>query len=199
MRWTLRISFALFLAWLVFLASPFLALYDLVKAVEAKDPAWISARVNFNAVRVSLSRQIVGAFADQRDLGGLDRDVAVEAGAAALNPVLEDLVTPQALADLLQNGWPRQIPAGPNAPSSPLAVDLGSIGTAWRVFIFSESQGFRSITIPLPIDQPKEKQFRLTLRLSGTTWRLTGIDLPKSLRDTLVRRSSRAISKREGK
>ena len=198
MVWTLRISFLLVLAWIIFLISPFLALYDLAKAVRAKDLARIEERVNFTALRVSLARQILGASLDQRDIGGLDRDLAVNAGTSVLSPVIEDLVTPEALVDLLEDGWPQRA-VGAGKAASPLNLDLGSFGTAWRAFISSESQGFRSITIPLPADEPREKQFRITLRLRGTLWRLTGIDLPQSLRDTLIRRASRSISKKEPK
>jgi hypothetical protein len=199
MRWTLRISFFLFLAWLLFLASPFVALYDLSKAVEAKDLARIGERVNFNALRVSLSRQILGAFVDGRDLGDLDRQLALGAGAAILNPVVEQLVTPEALVDLLEDGWPQQVTGGGNGGASPLRINAASFGLGWRTFIASESLGFRSITIPLPATEPKEKQFRVTLRLRGTTWRLTGIELPQSLRDALIKRVSQTVSKDKAK
>jgi hypothetical protein len=198
MRWTLRISFLLFLAWLAFLVSPFWALYDLSRAVEAKDVARITERVNFTAVRASLSRQIVGAYVDQQDLGALDRDFAINAGTSVINPVVEELVTPEALADLLQRGWPPQLPRAGRA-TSPLRLDLGSFGTAWQAFITSETQGFRSITIPLPPGGDRQKQFRLTLRLRGATWRLTGIDLPKTVREALIKRASQAVSKRDPK
>jgi hypothetical protein len=122
MIWTLRISFILFLAWIVFMVSPFVALYDLSKAVEAP----------------------------RNDEGG-------RAGAAA----------------------------------TPVNFGIGSIEQAWRLFISSETQGFRSITIPLPPLEIREKQFRVTLRLSGITWRLTGLELPQALRRQLARRADR--------
>lgn len=198
MRWTLRISFLLFLAWAIFLVSPFVALYDLAKAVEANDMARISERVNFRALRISLSRQIVSAYLKtpegQQELGELDRRFITEAGTAAINPLVEEMLTPQALADLLEDGWPQQVTGNDAGAASPVSLDLGSFGKAWRVFISSESQGFRSITIPLPEGEPKERQFRLTLRLSGTTWRLTGVELPHALRDELIKRATRATN-----
>ena len=71
MRWTLRISFLLFLAWAIFMVSPFVALYDLSKAIEARDMDRITERVNFNALRVSLARQILGEYLKTQDLDGL--------------------------------------------------------------------------------------------------------------------------------
>jgi len=62
----------------------------------------------------------------------------------------------------------------------------------WRTFIFSESQGFRAITIPFPVDEHKDRQFRITLRLSGATWRVTGLELPSSLQRELSKRAAAA-------
>lgn len=190
MRWTLRISFLLLLAWAIFLVSPFVALYDLSKAVEAKDVARITERVNFNALRVSLARQILGEYLKTQDLGGLDQQAASQFGTATLNPVLEQLITPQAIIDMLDDGRLSQVGAG--GPASPIRLDLGSLKSAWRTFITSESQGFRAITIPLPAEASKEDQFRVTMRLRGTTWRLTGIDLPAPLREELIKRAAAA-------
>lgn len=195
MRWTLRVSFLLFLAWAIFMVSPFVALYDLSKAVEAKDIDRITERVNFNALRTSLSRQILGEYMKNKDLDDVEREFAAGAGSAILNPVVEELVTPQALIDLIEDGWPQKAAGGMSGTTVPLRFDVGhfdagSLKQAWRTFVFSESQGFRSVTIPVPVDQPKEKQFRITMRLRGTTWRLSGIDLPTPLREELIKRAA---------
>ncbi len=191
MRWTVRISFLLFLAWAAFMASPFVALYDLSKAVEAGDANRIEERVNFHALRTSLSRQILGEYLEDQDLQGTELDLATEAGAAALNPVVERLVTPQALIDLFKDGWPERA-AGRSSEGAAIAprLDIGSLRQAWKTFLLSESQGFRSVTIPVPVDRPKDEQFRITMRLRYTTWRLTGIDLPAPLREELVKRAA---------
>jgi hypothetical protein len=189
MRWTFRISFLLLLAWAIFMVSPFVALYDLSKAVQARDFARITERVNFNALRVSLARQILGEFLKTQDLSERDRQLAAQAGATTLNPVLEELVTAQAVIDLLEDGQLQQLQReGTGGPA--ITLDPGSLQQAWRIFILSESQGFRAITIPLTPDEPRDQQFRVTLRLSGTTWRLTGIDLPASLQKELTKRAA---------
>jgi hypothetical protein len=191
MRWTLRISFLLLLGWAIFMVSPFVALYDLSKAVQARDVARITERVNFNALRFSLARQILGEYLKTQDLSERDRQLAAQAGATALNPVLEELLTPQAVIDLLEDGQLQQIqPGGTGGPA--IGFDPGSLSQAWRIFALSESQGFRVVTIPLNPDEPRDRQFRVTLRLSGTTWRVTGIDLPAPLRDELTKRASAA-------
>jgi hypothetical protein len=189
MRWTFRISFLLLLAWAIFMVSPFVALYDLSKAVQARDVARIAERVNFNALRVSLARQILGEYLKAQDLSERDRQLAAQAGTAALNPVLEELLTPQALIDLLEDGQLQQLQQEGTGTQA-ISFDPGSLQQAWRIFILSESQGFRAVTIPLTPDEPRDRQFRITLRLSGTTWRLTGIDLPSSLREELTKRAA---------
>ncbi|MBQ0822307.1 DUF2939 domain-containing protein [Microvirga terrae] len=198
MRWTFRISFLLFLAWAIFMVSPFVALYDLSKAVEARDIGRITERVNFNALRASLARQILGEYLKSQDLDGLGQQAAAQAGTAVLNPVLEELITPQAVIDLLDDGQLQQVagPQGRGALFFPVGFDASSLENGWRTFIFSESQGFRSVTIPLPPDEPKERQFKITLRLSGTTWRLTGIELPDPLREELIKRATAATKSR---
>lgn len=190
MRWTLRISFLLLLAWAIFMVSPFVALYDLSKAIEAKDIERITERVNFNALRTSLSRQILKDYLKDEDLEGAERDLAVEAGTAALNPVVEQLVSPQALADLFEHGWPKSVARTEAGGSLPLRFDFTSWRQAWRTFAFSESQGFRIVTIPIPIDEAKDKQFRITMRLRNTTWRLSGLELPAGLREELIKRAT---------
>src|SRR5690242_17653348 len=129
MRWTLRISFLLLLAWAIFMVSPFVALYDLSRAVEAKDMDRIVERVNFSALRASLARQILGQFLKTQDLGGLDPQTAAQAGTATLNPVLEELITPQALMDLLDDGRLQQYEGAAigNGLLIPLRFDAASL------------------------------------------------------------------------
>jgi hypothetical protein len=200
MVWTIRITILLLLAWLAFMISPFVSLYNLGRAVEARDIEEITERVNFRALRVSITRQLVGEYlnsaAGKRDLGGIDRPMAMNAGSALLNPVVEQLITPAAVLDLLEDGWPEGAVTGSRpSQAQPMKLDVGSLGQAWRLFISSETQGFRSITIPYPDNVPKERQFRITLRLSGLGWRLTGVELPQDLRRDLSRRASRAAAR----
>ena len=57
MRWFVRTLVALFLAWAVYLVSPYVALYGLARAVEARDMALLEERVDFPALRLSLARR----------------------------------------------------------------------------------------------------------------------------------------------
>jgi hypothetical protein len=195
MRWTLRISFILLLAWAIFMVSPFVALYSMAKAVRARDLARIEERVNFQALRLSISRQLVTdyliAVGRGKELEGFNRQVAAEVGASLADPLVAELVTPQAVLDLLDDGWPQGVATGDGAAPAAISFDLDGLKKALTLFVRSESRGFRNIYIPFPPDASVQERFRLHLRLSGTTWRLTGVELPARLRQELVRKLPR--------
>jgi hypothetical protein len=200
MRWLFRSLVVLALAWVVFILSPYVAFYKLAKAVQAKDVAAITERVNFSAVRISLSRQIASAYAKATGSGKQESSpvgqVAVSAGTAAIDTVIAPYMTPQAIIDLLTTGAPDAAPKGvPDAaPPSSLGGGLQpfelSLDRFKELFFASESRGFRGFAVALPPGQPPEERFRLIFRLTGPsrgfTWRLVGLELPARLRDRLV-------------
>jgi|SRR5215207_9575589 hypothetical protein len=200
MRWLFRSLVVLALAWVVFILSPYVAFYKLAKAVQAKDVAAITERVNFSAVRISLSRQIASAYAKATGGGKQESSpvgqVAVSAGTAAIDPLIAPYLTPQAIIDLLTTGAPDAAPKGvPDAaPPSSLGGGLQpfelSLDRFKELFFASESRGFRGFAVALPPGQPPEERFRLIFRLTGPsrgfTWRLVGLELPARLRDRLV-------------
>ena len=196
MRWTLRIGFLALLAWAAFMVSPFVALYRLAQAVEARDMAAINERVNFHALRLSLSKQIVSEYLRTvgrgQELDSFERNLATSAGATLADPLVARLVTPEAVLSLLSGRLPPE--ASPGRPSKlsgrPLHVD--SLSAALRIFMASQSRGFRSILVALPDGPPKAEQVRLHLRLSGTAWRLLGVELPQVMLTALVKQLPRA-------
>ncbi len=208
MRWMLRIGTGLVLAWLVFLASPFVALHGLGRAVETRDVEAVRARVNFRALRLSLLKQVIGAYLDERAgraLGPAERQLAADAGATAADPLVAQLLTPEAIIELLNEGWPKDLrgtiaadePARQEAPSAEpgdvvKTMRVASLRGAMRLFRQSELRGFRNLLVSLPPDAPSEQQFRLRLRLVRTTWKLIGIELP----DALLRRAIRDLAGR---
>jgi hypothetical protein len=198
MRWTLRIGVILLLLWAAFMVSPFVALYRLGKAVEAQDVAAIAERVNFQALRLSLSKQIVSeylrAVGRGQELDQLDRNVATSAGATVAEPLVAQLVTPEAVASLLNGRLPPGIAAAAPALSTGLSLSVGSLAEASRIYFASQSRGFRNIFIPLPDGKPKAEQVRLHLRLTGATWRLLGVELPQDLVSALVSQLPRGMS-----
>jgi hypothetical protein len=200
MRWMFRIGAALVLAWLLFLASPFVALHGLGRAVAARDVEAVRERVNFRALRLSLMRQVLNVALEERGgraLGATERQLAADAGATVADPIVSQLLTPEAVIELLNGGWPREGPDGDRA--SPAERTLGrsggiaramrvvSPGSAWRLFRQAEFRGFRNLVVRLPPAAAPDEQFRLRLRLVRTTWRLVAIELPEEPLRRLVR------------
>jgi hypothetical protein len=143
-------------------------------------------------IRAHLTHQLVGEYLKEvskgRPLGGLDRQIATRAGTTLVDPLIEQLVTPEALIDLLDDGWPQKAVPGAASSQPPVRFNVGSIGRAWRLFVTSETRGFRKVLIALPHSRPPDERFRLMMRLSGTTWRLSYLDLPQELLENLVKR-----------
>jgi Protein of unknown function (DUF2939) len=198
MRWILRIAGILAVAWLLFLAAPFIALHNFAREVEARDIEAIRDRVNFRAVRISLLKQVMGVVVQEkggRAIDPGDRQLAVEVGASLADPVVAQLLTPEAIVELLNGVWPGSLRgddvAGAAAASPPSIVRelrLRSANAAWRLFRASELRGFRSIIVSLPPDRDQERQVRLRLRLARGSWKLVNIELPPALLQELARR-----------
>src|SRR5947209_6403243 len=62
MRTAILIGAALIAFWLAYAASPFFAVYDLLRIVQERNLAELSVRVDFPAVRRSLTAQIVRTY-----------------------------------------------------------------------------------------------------------------------------------------
>ena len=201
MRWTLRIGGAIALAWLLFLASPFVALHSLGRAVETRDVEAVRERVNFRALRLSLMRQVLNVVLEEhggRSLGATERQFAADVGATVADPIVSQLLTPEAVIEFLNGGWPQSpvdddaVPAADQprfgAPGGVArAMRMGSPGSAWRLFRQSELRGFRNMLVRLPPDAAAGEQIRLRLRLVRTTWKLVGVELPEAPLRRLVR------------
>ncbi len=189
MRWTGRILVALILVGAIYVLSPYVALYRLARAIDAKDVAAIEQRVNFPAVRISLAKQLIPAYlvaaGRASELKGTRGQAVVGIGATIADPLIARYLSPAALAELLDDprlgaGKPRVGGDGGGG------VGLTSLREAWLLFVTAQSRGFRAISFALPVDRPTGEQFRLQLRIRNFGWRLVGIELPPPLLDRLV-------------
>jgi hypothetical protein len=198
MRWIFRIGGVLAVAWLLFLASPFVALHNFAREIEARDIDAIRERVNFRALRWSLLKQVMSVVVQEKGGRALDpgqRQLAVEMGAAVADPVVAQLLTPEAIVELLNGAWPKALrdagePSEAEATPSSIVRELRmrSVGAAWRLFRNSELRGFRSIVVSLPPNRPQDRQVRLRLRLARGSWKLVSIELPTAVLQELARR-----------
>jgi len=182
MKKTVITLVVLLAVWLAWSAWPFLALYDIARAAQAGDAERIERRVDFPALQRSLTDQIIAAYervTGKRVQSGLIGAVA----GAAVDPFIAKLATPEALAALLRDGWPKGILAERPAGFTPNLIALGNIFSLYA----ASDYGIGEFRIVLPLDTPAERRFRLQLALSNWTWRLTVLDLPPELTERLAR------------
>lgn len=208
MRWW-SIPVVLALAWFVFTLTPFWALYDLARAVQAHDVAYIERHVNFRTLRLSVIRQAAAAAQARGETGGAEpreRQRVTDALVALAIPIAESLVTPKTVVDLLDDGWPQSIDLTPpesgkegmpaTVPRAP-GLQIESLLRLVPFYLSSEMRGFRTVVIPVPPEATRERRFRLRLRLRGWTWRLVDIELPEELRERIAQKLTRAARGRE--
>lgn len=181
MRTLVSIS-ALVALWLAYAASPFVGVYRLIDVVGQRDVAALSERVDFPALRASLSTQIARAYlrisGKGGDPGSLNEQVFVAVAASVAAPIVAELVSPQALLDLLKTGRPVNVV--PDIPTMPDGLSSESLGNLWRAYLNSEL-GIGRFFLDVPVDKPRQERFRLQFCLHSWTWMLCGIELPEPL------------------
>ncbi|TGD96944.1 DUF2939 domain-containing protein [Methylobacterium nonmethylotrophicum] len=212
-RWWLS-GLAVLLMWIAYGISPYVALYRLSLAVQAHDAAAVAERVNFRTLRLSLTKQALAAAVDaiaaRRDLSARDRAILTEASGALAEPLVESLVTPETLIDLLDDGWPvraglaRQGESGPEVTGAArdagkgtdhLGLHAASPAQLFALFRTAEPRGFRGMVVSYPPDRSIENRFRLRLRLRGWTWRVIDLELPTALRERISQRLTGAMQR----
>jgi hypothetical protein len=197
-RW-LAVPLAIAVGWLLFTLSPFWALYDLARAVRARDVAYVEHHVNFRTLRLSLVRQTAAAVRAAADSNpGLDPRERQQLSDAALGLALalaETMVTPETVIDLLDDGWPQRLDL-PKPDSQPAAgLSLDRIGKLVPYYLSSEMRGFRTVVVAIPPGAPRAQQTRIRMRLRGWTWRLTDIEMTEALRQRMAAGLAKTIAK----
>ena len=193
MRKTLGAFAILFVLWLGYIVWPFASLFSVVRAAQARDAVALAQRVDFPKLRRSMAVQILQAYAGLSGVKLEGASVAIGLTAAFADPLVEKLLTPAALGELLRSGWPKAA-LGDDAPTDAQGPASGALGNAWQLYLNSD-YGIGTVRISLPTGQPKERQFHIALSLSEWTWKLSGLDLPVALKVRLARELARQQGK----
>jgi Protein of unknown function (DUF2939) len=132
MRRTLLSIAILGLVWIGYMAWPVYDLFVLIRAIETRDVNAVTRHVYFDAVRVSLTNQIVDAYVRRTgiQIGPLRRNIAA---AAIANPVVEKLISPEALSRLLTLGWPVTVVSDAPPPGM-VGITTNTMGPFGRFF-----------------------------------------------------------------
>ena len=141
----------------------------------------MARRTDWPALTRSLSGQIAHAFLDQnpqfRKLLGIEQGLVGSVGAGAAEALLREMLTPEAVAALLDKGQARVPGAGLAGWRMPSLGDAFR-GGPWRALTNSRFEGPLSFVVGL--DGP-EGRYDVHLHLDGTTWRLSGLDVPEAI------------------
>ena len=154
---------------------------QLASAASRGDPDAVMERVDLQPLIRSLSSQIARAYLDEnpnlKNLPSPQPSVVLNASAAEM--LLRALLTPDNIAMLLNQGRVGVLNAGGK-----------DAGTVWGMPSLSEAFNARPLEVlthsyfngPLSfvvgLDSP-DGLYRLHMRLSGITWRLSAVDIPE--------------------
>jgi hypothetical protein len=165
-------------------AWPLYDLFVLVRAIETRDVDTVVRHVYFDQVRISLTNQIVAAYVRRTgmQISPLARSMAGAALGIA-DPIVNKLISPEALSELLAIGWP--VPVLPDPPPGTVGITRSTIGTIWQIFGNSE-YGLGRFEVAAPAVLPPQQRFRLTFRLLQWRWRLVAVILPENIQNLLA-------------
>ena len=185
MRKTMATVAVLCLVWIGYAAWPLYDLFVLIRAMEARDVETVTRHVYFDAVRVSLTNQIVAAYTRRTGIqvSPLAQSMAVSALGIA-DPIVKKLISPEALSELLAVGWPVAAVSDPPPPGT-LGITRSTMGTIWQIFGNSE-YGFGRFDVAGPAVLPPQQRFGLTFRLLQWRWRLVAVTLPENIQNLLA-------------
>jgi hypothetical protein len=169
------------LVWIGYIVWPLYELALMVRAIDERDLPTVTRHVNFDRVRVSLTEQVVAAY--MRRSGIKPNLLAQQAFAAGVLPVVDKLVSPEALSDLLAVGWP--VAVAPNPPLGTLGINQKTLGTAWQIFGAS-NYGIGRFGVSAPMELPPSNRFGLTFQLLQWRWQLTRVILPEGIQNLLA-------------
>ena len=182
MRWAARISLVFLILVAAYTVWPFIDLYRLATAIERRDVAGLSQRVELRALHASINRQVVAAYlrltGKEASLGRLGSDVAVGLAASIAPPTVDEHASTARFLELLADGWPRDAFAG---SSKRITLMPRTFGTVWRLYANSE-YSLDNFYVSVPVAVPPPQRFRLRLRLTQWTWKLFEVQLPDELR-----------------
>src|SRR6266511_1370628 len=159
MRKTVATVVFLSLILIGYTAWPLYNLFVLVRAFETRDVDTVVRHVYFDQVRISLTNQVVAAYVRRTgiQISPLARSMAAAALGIA-DPIVNKLISPEALSELLAVGWP--VPVLPDPPPGTVGITRSTIGTIWQIFGNSE-YGVGRFEVAAPAVLPPQERFRL--------------------------------------
>src|SRR5262245_6013062 len=192
MRKTVAAVVLLVVLWLGYVIWPLHDVVQLARAFETGNVETLRYHISFPAVRTSLTRQIIEVYLKQAGVkvNPLLQGAAAGAASSIADPIVEKLISPEALAAFMHAGWPQTV--APDKPASAIGINPQTIGTTWQMFMQSD-YGIGRYEISLPAAVPRAQRFALAFRLTRWRWRLVGITLPEPIQMLLADELIKAV------
>jgi len=132
-------------------------------------------KIDLPALRHSLAHQIVAAYLRQnpKHLTGLAGNLAGALGGTVADAMLEDVLTPQNLASLLEQG---RLDRGPKATSIAMPP-LGDVFKGSVLQILTSAYFHGPLDFVVHLDRGDDV-YGMHLHLESFEWRVAGLDLP---------------------
>jgi hypothetical protein len=184
MTWRARIFVAVLLLQVVYVAWPLLGFKRIADAVEARDATQFVKLLDIRELKRSLAVQIAEAhlkLITGRRLSPLARNLAMQAGIAAADSYVVEILQTESLFDLLK---PSSIETLGGPLVKPQAWAVPNLRNAAKL-LASELKG-RNFYVIVPLSADAQHGYRLRLKLSQWRWKLAGIDLPEHVQLRLV-------------
>ena len=164
---------------------------QLASVASEGDAEAVMQRVDLPALRRSLGSQIWRAYLEQnpqfQKLLSLEKGFVGSVGGGAADELLREVLTPENIAALLNKGRVGLPKAG--AQDAQTLWRMPPLGEAFRMgplqaLMNSRFDGPLSFVVDL---DSAEGRYGVHLDLSGSTWRLSGLDLPAEVSARLAR------------
>ncbi|MDP2409683.1 MAG: DUF2939 domain-containing protein [Pseudolabrys sp.] len=174
-------------------AWPLVGLKGIVDAVQAKDAATLSERIDRPALKRSLIDQIGRAYlrvsGKDQGLNEFEIRIALQIAATLAGAKVDEMLSPSALINLLEQ-------SGGTAPYGNLQVGLPgleapSFANLGRLVRNTEYSG-TNFYILLPLTSDEQTGYRLRLTLQDWTWKLSGIGLPEQVKTRIASEIARS-------
>lgn len=183
MRWLFGVIAAAFLFAIVYLGSAALSLAGLAAAVRAGDGVSVLERTNTSALRHSLTDQIVRAYLERtgsaRKVSPMEKLLVSTYGATIADAMVAKMLTADRLTQVLKSGE-LDAPGVPSFSGLPTLSDLPS--GDW-LSLLGRLNFIKPVLLAIRISEKSDPDnySALDLHYEGLDWKLSGIQLPKTI------------------
>lgn len=192
-RW-LGFGLSVILVGMAYWAWPLVGAAQLAALARSGDAAGVIDRVDIDALRRSLSRQIAGAYLDVsgkgKSMGAIGRSLAGAAITTVADPYVAQLLTPANITALLAQGRVGQVQLGDRNVDVKGILPNFAAGFGDHILAAVTGSYFdriKDFVIPIDGGHGDGDRYGLHMHLVGLTWKLGGLDLPRPMIEEMAR------------